>query len=81
MRSDDTPSEIHEAVAAEVRAELARQQMSQSELARRLGVNQPWISRRLIGTVPLDVRELAQIAEILRIPTTRFFPPPPERAA
>lgn len=57
-----------ERVAANVRAELARKGISQTELAAKLDVSQPFISRRLLARVPFDVAELAGIAEILDIP-------------
>lgn len=78
MRADNTPSAPHERVAAEVRAELARQQMSQSELAKRLGVAQQTVSRRMTGEVPFDIAELATIAELLGVPMSQLLG---ERAA
>jgi transcriptional regulator with XRE-family HTH domain len=60
-------------VAAEVRAEMARQRMSQQELARRLGVAQQTISRRHTGEVPWDVSELLAVAELLNVPVSLFF--------
>lgn len=55
-------------MAANVRAELARKGISQSELAAKLNKSQPFISRRLLARVPFDVAELAGIAAILEIP-------------
>jgi transcriptional regulator with XRE-family HTH domain len=75
MESDDTLSEPlkpHQAVAAEVRAEMARKKVSQQEVARRLGVAQQTISRRITGEIPFDVAELAKIAEILGVPLSHF---------
>lgn len=66
-------SEPHKLVAAEVRAEMARQRMSQVKLAELLGVAQQTISRRLVGEVPFDVTELAQIAALLKVPATQFL--------
>jgi transcriptional regulator with XRE-family HTH domain len=63
----------HEAVAAEVRAGLARQKLSGVRAARKLGWTQNYISRRLSGSVPFDVTDLVAIAELLDIPVTRFF--------
>lgn len=74
MSSNDTPAELQKAVAAEVRAELARKQMSQVALAEHLGVAQATVSRRLTGEVPFDVAELGQVAEILGVSPTHFFP-------
>lgn len=57
--------QLHEAIAAEIRAELARQRISQVKIAALLDISQVGISRRLRGEVPLDVNELAKIADYL----------------
>lgn len=66
------------AVAAAVRAELARAGISGRRLSRDLGGG--WTAgktqRRLAGKEPLRVGELAQIAEYLDIPVQRFFVAP-----
>lgn len=54
-------------VAANVRAELARRGLSQVDIAATLGVSQAAVSRRLSGSVPLDVNEVAAIADLLGI--------------
>lgn len=54
-------------VAANVRAELARRGLSQVDIATTLGVSQAAVSRRLSGSVPLDVNEVAAIADLLGI--------------
>ena len=64
----------HEAVAAEVRAELARHRLSGVRAAKALGWSQNYISRRLSGTVPFDVADLAALADLLEVPVTTFFP-------
>jgi transcriptional regulator with XRE-family HTH domain len=66
-------SEPHKLVAAEVRAEMARQRMSQVKLAELLGVAQQTISRRIVGEVPFDVTELVQIADLLKVSVTQFL--------
>ncbi len=55
-------------VAATIRAELARRRISQSALARELGMAQTAVSRRLTGQVPFDVNELHAIANHLGLP-------------
>jgi transcriptional regulator with XRE-family HTH domain len=62
MRDTPGAEEAGEAVAAEIRAELARQRRTQSALADRLGVSHAWVSRRLSGEVPLTIADVAQIA-------------------
>lgn len=67
-------------VAAEIRAELARQRVTQIELAERLGVNRQWVARRLIGAVPLSIDDIARIAEALGVRVTSFTAPIDEQA-
>jgi transcriptional regulator with XRE-family HTH domain len=68
---------IHHRVAAEVRASLARANVSGRQAAMQLGWKQQYISRRLNGTVPFDVVDLYALAELLDIPVEGFFPPRP----
>jgi transcriptional regulator with XRE-family HTH domain len=63
----------HELVAAEVRAELARQQLSGVRAAKALGWTQNYISVRLRGVVPFDVADLIKIADLLEVPVETFF--------
>lgn len=62
-----------EGVAAEVRAELARQKISGRELARRIDRNQVWVARRLNGEVPITADELREFAFILGKPIAQFY--------
>jgi transcriptional regulator with XRE-family HTH domain len=70
-------------VAAEIRAELARQQMTQRELARRIGIDQAIVSKRLTGgparSWTLD--ELDSIAVALGVPAAWFFTAPSTASA
>lgn len=76
MRVNNTASRV----AAEVRAEMARQRLSQQSLADRLGWSQQRLSRRIMADggkyplVPFDVEELAQVAEVLGVPITQLMP-------
>jgi transcriptional regulator with XRE-family HTH domain len=54
-------------VAGNVRAELARAGLSQTEFAASLGKSQAWISRRLTGSTPFDVDDLVRIAGALGV--------------
>lgn len=63
-----------ERIAAEVRAELARQQRTQSELAKALHLSQQAISRRMTGLIPFDVAQLHEIASFLGVPVSRLMP-------
>lgn len=64
----------HEAVAAEVRAEMGRQRLTGRAIARRLGWSDFYISRRLRGEVPFNINELAALAAVLEVPVTAFIP-------
>lgn len=68
-----TPSQ---AVAANVRAEMARSRVSQSAIAKHLGIGQTAVSRRLTGDVAFDVNEVAAIAAFLDVPLATLMPLP-----
>lgn len=55
-------------VADTVRAEVARRRLSQVKLAEQVGIRQQALSRRLNGTTPFRIDELARIADALNIP-------------
>ena len=61
----DTPSG---ATGANVRAEMARQGVTQMVLARKIGISQAAVSARLRGTTPFDINELTAIAAVLGVP-------------
>lgn len=63
------------AVAAGVRAEVARREKSQMVLVRDLGRSQAWWSRRLRGLVEFDIGELGEIAEYLGLSSWTAFVP------
>lgn len=58
------------AVAANVRAEMARAKVGQRALAKVLGKSQTYMYRRLNGETPFNIDDLAVIAEQLDIPLT-----------
>lgn len=55
---------------AEIRAEMGRQQVSGSELARRCGVPQPYVSRRLTLKTPMDIDDMELFAHALGKPVS-----------
>lgn len=63
-------------VLAEIRAWMGRRDVSQSDLARSLGVAPSWVNKRLQGVVPLSVDELIAIAVVLNVSPMAFFDPP-----
>lgn len=62
-------------VAAEIRAELGRQGLNQTALARRMHVGQPWLSRRIGAGADVDLtfEEVFAIAEALGVSAERFY--------
>lgn len=60
-------------VAGNIRAELARADISQVKAAAALGVTEMWISRRLKGRTPLDANDIALFARYLGVPVSTFF--------
>lgn len=59
-------------VGDEVRAALARRQISQTVLGQNLGLSQAAVSRRLLGEIPFDVDELTKIAALVDVPIETF---------
>lgn len=74
-------STLTERVAGAVRAEAARAQMTQRELAAVIGVQQPNVSRRLLGKHPFSTDELDKIAAALNVPVERFVVDAPAAGA
>ena len=60
-------------VAAEVRASLARQGMSKTDLGRILGISAPTARSRWSGTLPYTLDELAIIADTLAVPVASLL--------
>lgn len=67
-------------VAAEIRAELARQRITNGALAEKLGVSRAYLSRRLNGDTPLSIPDVAAIAEVLGIPISQLTKPVDDQA-
>lgn len=55
-------------VAANIRAEMGRRQISQTALAEAIGISQPGVSKRLKGSVAWTLPELTKVAEVLETP-------------
>ncbi|MDO5535225.1 MAG: helix-turn-helix transcriptional regulator [Propionibacteriaceae bacterium] len=54
-------------VGANVRAEMARKGMTQTQLAGQIGITQAQISKRLSGQIAFDVNELVAVAAALDV--------------
>lgn len=65
---------LNASVAAEVRAELGRQQITQHQLAARLGWAPALLSRRLTGRTPLRTDDIERIAQVLGVPLSQLIP-------
>ena len=65
---DETTSTATDRVAANIRAEMARQRLSQSAVAGAVGMSPAAMSQRLTGKTPIDVNELVRLAAVLDIP-------------
>lgn len=68
-------------VVPRVRGAMAERGVTGVELAKRLGVTQPWMSRRLTGAVEFRASELESVARALDVPLTRLLPEGGEAAA
>jgi transcriptional regulator with XRE-family HTH domain len=67
---------LAESVAAKIREELERQDISYRELGRRLNVSIAYVSRRLSEDpdVQFRVDELERVAAALNVPVIQFLP-------
>ncbi len=68
--SNESPTEC---VAANVRSVMARQRISQTELASALGMRQQSLSRRLQGKTPITVDEAYAMAAALGVNPSDVF--------
>lgn len=66
---------MRKSIAAEVRAELARQSKSHRDLGEILDLPQSSVSLRLSGDRSFRAEELAIMAAGLEVPVAKFFPP------
>lgn len=57
-----------------IRAEMARRRLSQTELAGVLGISQTAVSRRLSGDTRFSVDELLKVAGWLGVPAASLLP-------
>jgi transcriptional regulator with XRE-family HTH domain len=75
------PVTYNESVVGEIRAEMGRQRVSQTTLARRLGWSQPFLSRRLCGAVAWDADTIEAVAAALDVPLAQLAAVPSEAAS
>lgn len=60
--------------AEEIRVLLARRRMSAAELARRTGIKQSTMARRMTGETAFDLDDLESIATALEVDVTELLP-------
>jgi predicted GIY-YIG superfamily endonuclease len=63
------------AIATEVRAEVARSGKSKQQVREFLGISRQAAWQRMVGVTSFPDDELAELAEFLGIPVSRFLPP------
>ena len=61
------PIGVRHLVAAEVRAQMARQQVTQVQLSRAIGMAQQSLSERLRGKTPFTTDDLGRVADALGV--------------
>lgn len=74
------PSTLAGSVAAEVRAQLARRQLTGTALAAAIGRSEMYVSRRLRGEVPFDLVDVEQAAGFLGVAIADLLPAPASAA-
>jgi transcriptional regulator with XRE-family HTH domain len=74
------PSPTRTAVAATIRAEMARRSLTQRDVANHLGMSHAALYRRLNGTIALDTDELAKLAALFGMDARDLLAAPVETA-
>jgi transcriptional regulator with XRE-family HTH domain len=59
-------------IAATVRAEAARRNITQAQIGERLGFSQTFVSRRLLGRVEFSISELEALADMFDMPLSEL---------
>jgi transcriptional regulator with XRE-family HTH domain len=59
---------------------MGRRRITGARMARELGVSPAWVSYRLTGQQPIDLNDLAAIAEVLHVDVTDLLPARSRRA-
>ena len=65
--------ELQRRVAANIRVELTRQQMTAERLARLLNVSPPWVSRRMTGKQKFSRCDVGRVADALNVRVERLL--------
>jgi len=67
MTPEATAKTLTQLVATEIKVQMARADVRQSQLARNIGKNEQWLSVRLRGRQPFDINDLFLIAKGLGV--------------
>ena len=70
--AETQPGGMDRKVAAQIRAVMGWRGVNQTELARWLDVQRPWLSRRLRGAVGFHLEDVARIASALGLTTVEL---------
>lgn len=73
MGNENRRTGVAARVAAELRAEIARQVISTDSLAEAVGISAKTFRRRLDGGKTFNLEELAAVCRFLRIPLIEFI--------
>jgi transcriptional regulator with XRE-family HTH domain len=60
-------------IANEIRGQMARRRVNQTQLAARLGMSQPALSRQLNGHTPMTVDFVERVAQELEVPVSTLL--------
>ena len=67
--------------SGQLRSELARRLMPNSQLAALLGVSEMWVTRRVRNHVELSLEDIESLAQVLDVPTSYFTERPAQVSA
>lgn len=73
MRNSQSPSELGRRIATTIRVALAERNISRAELARRTGMDDSYLHRRMTGRPVFDADDLANIAAALDVPISSLL--------
>lgn len=66
--------DLSRAVAAEIRAQMGRADITRVELAQRLKVDNTWVGKRLNGQTEIGLTDLQRIAQALNVSVVDLLP-------
>ena len=73
---EGSAGEMSRIVSMEVRAWMARRNLTQADLATALGISRQAVSLKLGGKTAWSVDDVAVVARVLEVPVTALLQPP-----